>query len=106
MLCALLKQFSCQLKVILVGFRLSSPYFSSNNLIQNFMNANIVNQKCEDLEIGIHASRGRFKPGVELSKSFIRRIDVKFDEYENEGKDIFMMNLKVCYEREKAESAE
>ncbi len=62
--------------------------------------------RCEDLEIGIQASRARFKPGAELSHQIIRRIDVNFDEHEKEGKDVFIMNVKVCYEQKEAESAE
>jgi hypothetical protein len=31
---------------------------------------------------------------------------VNFDEHEKEGKDVFIMNVKVCYEQKEAESAE
>jgi hypothetical protein len=89
-----------------VDFLLSSPYLLNSNLNLTNMNANAVKQNCEELEVGFQATRARFKPGAELSKSVVRFVDVKIDEHENEGRDIFIVKMKVCYEQQKAGSAE
>jgi hypothetical protein len=57
-----------------------------------------TNSKQEQLEIAVQASRVRFKPGADLVGHVVRHVDVKVDDHNDGGKDIFTMNLKITYD--------
>ena len=57
----------------------------------------------EQLEIGVQASRVRFKPGADLAGRVVRNVDVKVDESNDGDKDIFTMNLIIAYENTPSE---
>jgi hypothetical protein len=59
----------------------------------------------EQLEIGVQASRVRFKPGAELSGRVIHHVDVKVDENLEGDKHVFTMYVKLAYADQDAESA-